>query len=390
MSAPIVQVEHVTKTFHLRANRSVKEAAIGRLRGQDSTTSFKALDDITLDIPSGETLGLVGHNGSGKSTLLKIMGGILEPTSGRARRRGRLAALLELGAGFHPDLTGRENIFLNAAILGLTRAETQRLMDSIIDFAEIEDFIDTQVKFYSSGMYVRLGFAVAIHTDPDLLLVDEVLAVGDEPFQRKCMRRISEFQREGRTIVLVTHSASQVRELCTNVAVLDHGRMMFHGPTGEGLDVLKTLYTERRMERGISVHASDASVHFSRVTPIIEKNDHGYIDLTIEMDVELREELDGWGVKAVLFNRAGTAVTETDNFRANVALPSAPGSYVLRYEYKDIPIARGSYDLHLLACPVSGFPVYADVPQAAIVDIPSTGRGEGLVYADAAITVEKR
>ncbi|WP_324274286.1 ABC transporter ATP-binding protein [Blastococcus brunescens] len=171
----------------------------------------------------------MGSNGSGKSTLLKVIGSIIQPTTGRVLRRGRLAALLELGAGFHPELTGRENVYLNAAILGMTRVETDRHFDAIVDFSGIESFIDTQVKFYSSGMYVRLAFAVAVHVDPDLLLVDEVLAVGDEPFQRKCMDQIRSFQEEGRTIVLVSHSADQVGDLCDRAVLLRDGRMEFDG-----------------------------------------------------------------------------------------------------------------------------------------------------------------
>ncbi|MCB0985894.1 MAG: ABC transporter ATP-binding protein, partial [Ilumatobacter sp.] len=155
----------------------------------------------------GETLGILGHNGSGKSTLLKCISGILKPTTGTIRIRGRIASLLELGAGFHPELTGRENVFINAAFLGISRAEIARRFDDIVDFAELHEFIDEPVKHYSSGMYVRLGFAVAINLDPDILLVDEVLAVGDEVFQRKCLDRVRQFQQEGRTIVVVTHAA---------------------------------------------------------------------------------------------------------------------------------------------------------------------------------------
>ena len=184
----IVRIDHVSKRFTLRKDKSLKErivtlGALGRRHRED----FWALRDVSLSIRAGSTVGLIGHNGSGKSTLLKVIGGIIDPSSGDVSRRGRIAALLELGAGFHPDLTGRENVYLNASILGLSRHETDERLDAILDFASIGEFIDTQVKFYSSGMYVRLAFAVAINTDPDLLLVDEVLAVGDEAFQRKCL-----------------------------------------------------------------------------------------------------------------------------------------------------------------------------------------------------------
>lgn len=241
MTESIVSLQNVSRSFRVSRERSLKERAIGFAR-RTPTETFWAVRDVSLEVPLGETVGLIGHNGSGKSTLLKIVGGILEPSAGRAMRRGRLAALLELGAGFHPDLTGRENVFLNAAVLGLTKAETERSLESIIDFSGIENFIDTQVKFYSSGMYVRLAFAVAVHADPDLLLVDEVLAVGDEPFQRKCMERIRTFQREGRSIVLVTHSAQQVAAICDSAVVLESGRMVYKGDPQAALAELRASF----------------------------------------------------------------------------------------------------------------------------------------------------
>ena len=204
----IVRIRNVAKRFVVHKDKSLKERLVNARSSRAHREDFWALRDIDLDVRVGETIGLVGANGSGKSTLLKVIGGILTPDAGSVSLRGRLAALLELGAGFHPDLTGRENVYLNAAILGLSEAETQHHFDEIVAFSGIEDFIDTQVKFYSSGMYVRLAFAVAVHVDPDVLLVDEVMAVGDEPFQRKCMDKIHEFQDEGRTIILVSHSAA--------------------------------------------------------------------------------------------------------------------------------------------------------------------------------------
>jgi ABC-type polysaccharide/polyol phosphate transport system ATPase subunit len=240
----IVSVEAVSKRFVLNKHKSIKERIVNARRDVAHREEFHALTGVTLDIETGSTIGLVGHNGSGKSTLLKIIGGIIDPSEGLVKRRGRMAALLELGAGFHPDLTGRENVYLNAAILGLTKKETDQHFDAIVDFSGIGQFIDSQVKFYSSGMYVRLAFAVAVHVDPDLLLVDEVLAVGDEPFQEKCMNKIAEFQREGRTIVLVSHSADQITRLCDRVVVLDHGRVVFDGDAQTGIDVLREGYRE--------------------------------------------------------------------------------------------------------------------------------------------------
>ena len=245
-----VQVDDVSKRFRLYKEKytSLKERVIHF--GKVPYEEFWALSDINLSIEQGETVGLLGHNGSGKSTLLKCMAGILQPTSGTIEVVGRLAALLELGAGFHPELTGRENVFLNASILGMSKKEITKRFDEIVDFAELEKFIDNQVKHYSSGMYVRLGFAVAVNMDPDVLLVDEVLAVGDENFQRKCLDRVKRFQREGRTIVFVTHSADLVRQVCDRAAVLDHGRLVAVGTPGDAVRAYREhlLKTDRGHE----------------------------------------------------------------------------------------------------------------------------------------------
>jgi ABC-2 type transport system ATP-binding protein len=385
----IVRLENISKSFTLRHNRSLKETAIHRIRGGARDDAFDALKDISLDIHTGTTVGLVGHNGSGKSTLLKVIGGIIAPDSGVAMRRGRLAALLELGAGFHPDLTGRENIFLNAAILGLTRSETARRMDAIVDFAEIEQFLDNQVKFYSSGMYVRLGFAVAVHTDPDLLLVDEVLAVGDEPFQRKCIDRIRDFQREGRTIVVVSHSASQIRELCSRVVVLDHGEMRFNGPTDDGLDVLSELYAHRKghlaHERSDSA-GSNEPVRLGAIRSSVER--HGDdVDVAVDVEFEVAAPVSDWAIKVSFLSATGQVVTDVDNLLVDTQLPSTPGKYTVRYEYPNAPLGVGSYDIHVLAAARGGVPLYHSVADAAHIQIPPGRRGEGLVRMYPQITV---
>jgi len=219
-----IEVGGVSKKFRLYRDRptSVKARLLSsRSRAED----FWALRDVTFDVAEGGSIGLIGENGSGKTTLLKIVAGILRPTAGTVRQRGRLAALLELGAGFHPELTGRENVYLNASFLGLTRKDTDHVYEDIVAFAELEDFMDNQVKFYSSGMLVRLGFGVAVHVDPEVLLIDEVLAVGDEAFQAKCVERVRRFQRDGRTIVLVTHALDTVRAICDRAVMLHRGRV---------------------------------------------------------------------------------------------------------------------------------------------------------------------
>jgi ABC-2 type transport system ATP-binding protein len=241
VASPTILAAGVGKRFLLHHKRatSVKERLL--LHRQSSSEAFWALRDVDLEIGAGQTVGLIGPNGSGKSTLLKVLSGILAPTTGTVSVRGRIASLLELGAGFNGELTGRENIYLNAAILGLSRRETERYFDEIVAFAELEPFIDNQVKHYSSGQYVRLGFAVAVHVSPDILLVDEVLAVGDESFQRKCLNKISEFQQRGCTILFVTHALDLIPRICSRGVVLDHGRVLHDGDPVEAAERLRSL-----------------------------------------------------------------------------------------------------------------------------------------------------
>jgi ABC-2 type transport system ATP-binding protein len=251
-----IEVANVTKSFkiHQEGGQSAKERLIRA--GRNPSVVFKALDDVSFEVRQGETFALLGHNGSGKSTLLKCIAGTLRPTSGRVVSRGRLAALLELGAGFHPDLTGRENIFLNGSILGFSKAQVERMFDDIVEFAELSDFIDQQVKHYSSGMYARLGFSVAINVEPEILLVDEVLSVGDEAFQRKCIDRVRELQGDGRTILLVSHAADLVRQIADRAAVLDHGHLVDVAEPGEAIRTLR----ETLARRGIALELDETPI----------------------------------------------------------------------------------------------------------------------------------
>jgi ABC-2 type transport system ATP-binding protein len=223
-----VKVDNVSREYRKYYQRTFKEFLTDR-HAKNFNTVFWALKDVSFEVKEGSTLGLIGRNGSGKSTLLKIISGVLTPSSGQVIRPVSTAALLELGAGFQPEMTGRENIFLNSSILGRSKKDTSLVIDEIIDFSGIRDFIDTPVKFYSSGMYARLGFAIAIHTDPELLLVDEILAVGDAPFQKKCLDKIKEMQNEGRTIILVTHDSNTVQTFCDSAVLLDHGKLISQG-----------------------------------------------------------------------------------------------------------------------------------------------------------------
>ena len=229
---PRIEIAGVTKEFTLRHRRSLKELAVAAVRRQDlGINTFKALDDVTFDVHQGETVALLGFNGSGKSTLLKLISGVLRPDGGRVRTRGRVAGLIEVGAGFHPDLTGQENVFLNGAILGMTRKQIEDAYDSIVDFSEIPDFMETEVKFYSSGMFLRLAFAVAVHSDPEVFLIDEILAVGDEPFQRKCLGEIRGLSDQGKTLVIVSHDLDMVSDLCERGVLLEKGVKVADGPS---------------------------------------------------------------------------------------------------------------------------------------------------------------
>lgn len=230
-----IRVEHVSKQFTLNYHRTLKQIAVAAAKGKKVSDTFLALDDVDFEVKQGEAVGLMGLNGSGKSTLLKLVQGVMRPDQGTVRTRGRIAGLIATGAGFHPQLSGRENIFLNAAVFGMSEAETKRKLDSIIAFADVGKHIDSEVGFYSSGMNARLGFAIAIHVESDIFLADEVLAVGDKPFRTKCMQKIEEIRAEGTTIFYVSHSAGSVRRVCDRVICLDQGRMIFDGNVDEGI-----------------------------------------------------------------------------------------------------------------------------------------------------------
>ena len=230
MSDIAVSVDHVTKNFRMyrERNQSLKSAI---MRGRTSVhDNFLALDDVSFDVPAGSTFGLIGSNGSGKSTLLKCLANIYYPNKGSITHFGKIAAMLEVGSGFHAELSGRENIVLNGSILGMSKKEVTRKFDEIVDFSGVEQFIDQPVKNYSSGMYVRLGFSIAINVDPDILVVDEVLAVGDAEFQEKCFRKFGDFRAAGKTVILVSHSMETVQNMCDHAAWLSHGELQKVGP----------------------------------------------------------------------------------------------------------------------------------------------------------------
>ena len=381
----VVRVESIAKKFILRKDDSLKERIVtfGR-RGRQHREEFWALNDVDFSIQAGTTVGLIGHNGSGKSTLLKIMGGIITPTRGRVQTRGRIAALLELGAGFHPDLTGRENVFLNAALLGQSKAETEARFDEIVAFSGIGDFIDTQVKFYSSGMFVRLAFSVSIHAEPDILLVDEVLAVGDESFQRPCLDKIREFQEQGRTIILVTHGLAHVTEFCDRVVLLDHGKLVFDGDPNEGVTKFRDLLEERRLNQfslSGKPELDTGYVHDVVVGSVQNGPSTNFTpgeDLRVAMRLEHPDGIRDWNVRLSLLNPQGITAISANTVSLDVTRKPLTGSHWVEFVFPGAQLGNGTFNLYLALD--SGSTTLQVLPRAATITVaPIMGAG-GLVF----------
>ncbi|HEY9388749.1 MAG TPA: ABC transporter ATP-binding protein [Mycobacteriales bacterium] len=377
----VVRVVDISKRFNIRKDKSLKERLVNFRRSQRHAADFWALRDISFDVRSGSTVGLIGPNGSGKSTLLKIIGGILSPNGGYVQRRGRLAALLELGAGFHGDLTGRENVYLNASILGLARSQTRHYFDEIVQFSGIEPFIDTQVKFYSSGMYVRLAFAVAVHVDPEILLVDEVLSVGDEPFQRRCMDKIRQFQRDGRTIIFVTHGLDQIRQLCDRVIMLEQGRMLVDGTPVEAIRVFRDRYSE---QAGVQPAVGDRRLEISDVTvtdgtgaPRLRFSPGD--SLGVEFDVRAHQPTDDWVAGIAITDSVDLTVYGTNTQIEHLDLPPVSGCRRVRFRFDTIPMVEGQYYVTVAVHPRVG-PEYHRLDRVATFKVFSDSGCSGVVH----------
>ncbi|HUS62576.1 MAG TPA: ABC transporter ATP-binding protein [Acidimicrobiales bacterium] len=406
---PAIEITGVSKRFRLyHAKKSTLKERVVKF-GRSSYEDFWALRDIDFEIAEGSTVGLLGHNGSGKSTLLKCIAGILQPTTGEIATRGRLAALLELGAGFHPDLSGRENIYLNGAILGLNKREIARRFDEIVAFAELEQFIDNQVKHYSSGMVVRLGFAVAVNVDPEILLVDEVLSVGDEAFQRKCLDRVRQFQREGRTIVVVTHAAELVRQVCDHAAVLDHGRMIANGPPGEAIRALRehlllrgglaeaaSLVVDepdveaapvdpnlmgdgRRRHPGLRITDVRCSYPGEEERPYLMPRDPLQVRVSYEVSQPMEDLVFGVGIS----DEEGRAIFGSNTDILGVPVPAQqPGRGEVVFSFSDVPLLDGSYFLTLGVHSHDEGIVYDWSDQEHHFEVMNPGRTAGRVSMD--------
>jgi ABC-2 type transport system ATP-binding protein len=353
MGEAAIVVEDLAKRFRVyhERNQSLKASLVrGRRARYDE---FWALDGVSFEVARGETFGIIGHNGSGKSTMLKCLAKILTPDRGRVAVTGSLSALLELGAGFHPELSGRENVYLNAAILGLSRRDVDARFDDIVGFAGLEQFIDTPVKTYSSGMFVRLGFAVAINVEPDVLLIDEVLAVGDESFQRKCAEKIVEFRDQQRTIVIVSHGVGQLRQLCHRVVWLDHGRAR---AVGTGPEVVDAYMADAHAGRvasevdGVRWGSGEVRVHKVELLdahgcPASLVHTGDTVTVRMHYRAERRVTRPVFGFAFVRID--GVGVTSPDLSDAGAVPPFVEGEGHVDALVRDLPLLEGTYDVSI-------------------------------------------
>ena len=348
-----IRVDRAGRRFRIYPQhvRTLKEVALARNRARP--TDVSALQDVSLAVEPGEAVGLIGRNGSGKTTLLRLIAGIIKPTSGRVEAGGRVASLLELGAGFHPDFTGRDNVYLNGSLYGLKRRTIDERFDEIIAFAELEAFKDVAVRTYSSGMYMRLGFAVAAHIDADVLLLDEVFAVGDEEFQRKCFGKIFEFKQRGGTIVFVSHDAASVERLCERVVLLRGGRVELDGSTQEAIARYHKLLAD---ERDPAESAAGLREYGSGEARIVEARllGPGGEDrlqllagepLTVQLRIAAREALPPPRISLELRDEAGLLLASAAQETAELGWDEAPGERVLRFEVDRPPLADGRFRL---------------------------------------------
>jgi lipopolysaccharide transport system ATP-binding protein len=364
-----IRVHQLGKQYRLgaaaKAERNLTETLLASLKGianlfrgrSASTTEFWALRDVSFEVEPGEVVGIIGRNGAGKSTLLKLLSQITEPTTGRAELRGRLGSLLEVGTGFHPELTGRENIFLNGSILGMSRAEIQRHFDEIVAFADLEKFLDTPVKRYSSGMYVRLAFAIAAHLQPEILILDEVLAVGDAQFQKKCLNKMKDVSRDGKTVLFVSHDLSAIRRLCKRAILLSQGKLIADGDTdsvastylnteaqlvqpGQRIDLSKLPRrgSKEVIFTGISISGNETEPNAPLRT---------YAQLNAQLYLEADRERIVDGISLILFDRGGYKLINADTIRLEREWTLKPGENQLHFRIQSLPLQPGIYVLGL-------------------------------------------
>ena len=391
-----IRIEEVSRRFRVypKDARTLKELIVtrGRGRGED----VWALSGIGLAVEPGEAVGLVGRNGSGKTTLLKLIGGIIKPSIGRVEVGGRVASLLELGAGFHPEFTGRENVFLNGALHGLSRAEIRERMDEIVEFAGIGHYVDLPVRTYSAGMYMRLGFAVAAHVDADVLLLDEIFAVGDEEFQRKCFGRISQFKQRGGTIVFVSHDAASVERLCERAVLLRDGLVDFDGPTHEAILRYRSHLAKDRdpAERGAGL--TEWGSGEARIAEVSLQGADGeermqFVageQLTVRLRVvsdrsvpppQLQFELREWGGALIAGGSHDTTALGWDG----------AGEQVFRFDVDELPLAEGRFKLRFGLVSADGVHLYHWLDDALRLYVIPQKRDAGLVRLEGRWTREE-
>ena len=385
-----VEIERASRRFRVYPQpvRTLKELLVARRRSRG--TDVWALRDVSASIAPGEAVGLIGRNGSGKTTLLRLVAGIIRPTSGTVAVEGRVGSLLELGAGFHPEFTGRENVYLNGAILGLKRDAIRRHMEEIVAFAELERFIDVPVRTYSAGMYMRLGFAIAAHLDVDVLLLDEVFAVGDEEFQRKCFGKIFEFKQRGGTIVFVSHDAAAVDRLCPRAVLLRDGEVAFDGPTREAITQYHRLLAEQRAPDERAAGLSEYGTGEARIAACRLVGPGGEErkqfspgePLTVQVRIDAAREVAAPRLSWELRDEAGLVLAAGGARTADIGWSAGASEQRFRFDVASLPLADGRFRLRLELTDESGGRLYHWLDDAArFVVYPSDGE-TGLVRID--------
>jgi ABC-type polysaccharide/polyol phosphate transport system ATPase subunit len=392
MSAPApgrIVVDRVSRTFRVypKAQRTLKDVFVSR--GRSGARDVQALRDISLTVEPGAAVGLVGRNGSGKTTLLRIISGIIKPTSGRVEAAGRIASLLELGAGFHPDFTGRENVYLNGSIHGLSRARVREVMDEIVAFAELEQFIDLPVRTYSSGMYMRLGFSVAAHIQSDVLLLDEVFAVGDEQFQRKCFGKIAEFKNRGGTILFVSHDAQAVERLCERAVLLRQGEVAFDGSTRDAIAAYRRLLAAdanpEELEAGLREWGSGEARILSAQLLDDDGDERNQFaagePATVRLVVAAEEGVAPPRVSLELRDEGGLVLGAVAEETALLGWNASAGERELRFQLGRLPLADGRFHLRLALLDADGHPLHSLDDAVRFFVFPS-GEQTGAVLLD--------
>ncbi len=380
-----LRVDSVTKTFKVHQERATSLKQYIASGGRNRYEEFEALRSVSLEVAVGEAVGIIGHNGSGKSTLLKCMAKILTPNAGTIEINKRMAALLELGAGFHPELSGRDNVFLNAAILGMTRVDIARRFDDIVEFSELERFIDTPVKNYSSGMYVRLAFAVAINVDPELLLIDEILAVGDVTFQQKCMEKFVQFRDDGRTLVLVTHDTSSVRNFCDRAIWLDHGVVKANGSPADVIDEYTETMLDAHADHDGSSRRGDGPIRITKIEVRVAGTRMERVrtgdDVVFRLHFQTPEPIANPVFSLTITNIAGIPVTAPSSRDAGAVPTTIGGQGYVDISVRDLPLVPGSYVMHTEVSGWSRKRVYDHIQNARSFDVLAgdTSEADGFV-----------